>query len=123
MQARLLGMTAVLSGLLGLIPAGQAGLPAAQEEPVFSARSELVVLQVMVENPRGGYVTNLNSDSFSIFEDGAPQTVAFFNRQDAPVTVGLLSTVAEACEPCVTSWQPRPKASPRRATRRTKSLR
>jgi Ca-activated chloride channel homolog len=91
MHARLLGMTAVLSGLLGLNPAGQAGPPpAAQEEPVFSARSEIVVLQVMVENPRGGYVANLNADSFSIFEDGTPQTIAFFNRQDAPVTVGLL---------------------------------
>src|SRR5512138_1615378 len=91
MQGRLLGTTAVLSGLLGLIPAAQTGPPSsAQEEPVFSARSELVVLQVMVENPHGGYVTNLSTDSFSIFEDGRPQTIAFFNQQDAPVTVGLL---------------------------------
>ena len=57
---------------------------------MFSARSELVVLQVMVENSRGGYVTDLNADAFSIVEDGTPQTIAFFNRQDAPVTVGLL---------------------------------
>jgi Ca-activated chloride channel homolog len=91
MRMRLLGTTAVLSGLLGFVPAGQAKLsPAGQAQPVFSARSELVVLQVMVENSRGGYVTNLNADSFSIFEDGTPQTIAFFNRQDSPVTVGLL---------------------------------
>ena len=91
MGVRLLGMTAILSGLLGLIPAGQSGLPpSAQEEPVFSARSELVVLQVLVENPHGGYVINLSGAAFSIFEDGTPQAIAFFNRQDAPVTVGLL---------------------------------
>jgi hypothetical protein len=45
---------------------------------------------VTVENGHGGYVTNLSADSFSVFEDGKPQTIAFFNRQDAPVTVGLL---------------------------------
>jgi Ca-activated chloride channel homolog len=91
MDLRLLGTTAVLSGVLGLIPAGQTGPPpAGQEAPVFSARSEIVVLQVMVENGHGGYVTNLSADSFSVFEDGTPQTIAFFNRQDAPVTVGLL---------------------------------
>jgi VWFA-related protein len=91
MDLRLLGTTAVLSGVLGLGPAGQTGQPpVGQEAPVFSARSEVVVLQVTVENGHGGYVTNLSADSFSVFEDGKPQTIAFFNRQDAPVTVGLL---------------------------------
>ena len=91
MDLRLLVTTAALSGALGLIPAGQAGLPApGQEEPIFSAQSELVVLQVMVEDRHGRYVTDLNADAFSITEDGTPQTIAFFNRLDAPVTVGLL---------------------------------
>jgi len=91
MDLRLLAMTAVLSGALGLIPAGQTGPPSSgQGEPVFSARSELVVLQAVVENRQGGYVSKLTADSFSVFEDGAPQTLAFFNEQDAPVTVGLL---------------------------------
>jgi VWFA-related protein len=91
MDLRLLVTTAALSGALGLIPASQAGLPApGQEEPIFSAQSELVVLQVMVEDRHGRYVTDLNADAFSITEDGTPQTIAFFNRLDAPVTVGLL---------------------------------
>ena len=91
-----LGVTAVLSWLglipvLGLNPANQTGLPpSGQEAPVFSAESELVVLQVMVEDRHGRYVTNLNGDAFSVLEDGAPQSIVFFNRQDAPVTVGLL---------------------------------
>jgi VWFA-related protein len=96
MDVRLLGATAVLSGLgliptLGLIPATQIGLPpSGQEAPVFSAQSEIVVLQVMVEDRRGRYVTDLSAEAFSVSEDGTPQTIDFFNRQDAPVTVGLL---------------------------------
>jgi VWFA-related protein len=91
MDLRLLVPAAVLSGVLGLLPARQTGPPPfAQEEPVFSARSELVVLQVIVENRQGEYISNLTADSFSVIEDGVPQTIAFFNQQDAPVTVGLL---------------------------------
>ena len=91
MHLRLIGATAFLSGTLGLIPTNQTGAPpSGQEAPVFSAESELVVLQVMVEDRRGRYVTGLSADRFSVLEDGTPQTIAFFNKQDAPVTVGLL---------------------------------
>lgn len=91
MDLRLLGATAVFSGALGLIPAHQTGPPSSgQEEPVFSAQSEIVVLQVMVEDRHGRYATDLNAEAFSVIEDGTPQTIAFFNKQDAPVTVGLL---------------------------------
>ena len=91
MDLRLLVTATVLSGALELIPAGHKGPPpSGQDEPVFSARSEIVVLQAVVENRHGGYVSDLTVDSFSVFEDGAPQTIAFFNQQDTPVTVGLL---------------------------------
>ena len=91
MDLRLLVTATVLSGALELLPTGQKGPPpSGQDEPVFSARSEIVVLQAVVENRHGGYVSDLTVDSFSVFEDGAPQTIAFFNQQDTPVTVGLL---------------------------------
>ena len=91
MYPRALATTAALVGALGMAQAHQAGPPASsQAEPVFSAQSELVVLQVMVENRKGGYATDLTADAFTVLEDGKPQTIAFFNRQDAPVTVGLL---------------------------------
>jgi VWFA-related protein len=61
-----------------------------QQDPVFSARSELVVLQVRVEDRRGTPVTDLAADAFRVFEDGRPQVVQFFGPQDAPVTVGLI---------------------------------
>jgi len=88
---RLLVTSAALSGALGLTPAGQTGLPLpGQEEPIFSAQSELVVLQVMVQDRHGRYITDLSAEAFSVLEDGTPRTISFFNRLDAPVTVGLL---------------------------------
>lgn len=67
------------------------GLRAQQEGvPIFSADSELVVLQVTVTDNRGAYVDGLSRDAFGVIEDGVPQTVRFFADADTPVTVGLL---------------------------------
>ena len=107
MNLRLLGTTA-LSGALGL-PASQTGLPLpGQEEPIFSAQSELVVLQVMVEDRHGRYVMDLSAQAFSVFEDGTPQTTAFFNRQDA----ACCSTAASARAAFAISWRPPPVRAP-----------
>ena len=110
MTARLIVATAaVMTGLAVTIPASPEGrtakvevrsertshfaLPTSnfQEAPaVFSAESELVVLQVMVEDRRHAYVTDLAADAFTVHEDGVPQTIAFFNQLDAPVDVGVI---------------------------------
>jgi len=62
----------------------------AQDEPVFRARSELVVLHVMVKDRSGSYVTGLTADAFRVFDENRPQAIRFFATEDAPVTVGLL---------------------------------
>lgn len=62
----------------------------AQQSPVFSAKSELVVLHVLVKNRGGGYVSGLQAGAFQVFEDDQPQPVQFFAAEDTPVTVGLL---------------------------------
>ena len=93
MRPRFIVTTAAVIGVLGVtMPATQAGSPARpqEEQPVFSAQSELVVLQVMVEGRRHAYVTDLTADAFTVREDGAPQTIAFFNQLDAPVDVGVI---------------------------------
>jgi Ca-activated chloride channel homolog len=56
----------------------------------FSARSDLVVLDVAVTDRRGGFVGGLSQDAFRLFEEGRPQEVIFFAAQDAPATIGLL---------------------------------
>jgi Ca-activated chloride channel homolog len=62
----------------------------AQEKADFSSESELVVLHVAVRDGRGGYVAGLGQEAFRVSENRKPQTIKFFNSQDAPVTVGLL---------------------------------
>ena len=62
----------------------------AQEKPTFSARSELVVLHVTVEDRRGTYISGLSQDAFTVLEDGKPQPVQFFSAADTPATIGLL---------------------------------
>jgi VWFA-related protein len=62
----------------------------AQEGPVFTAESSLVVLHVTVKDKQNHYVGGLSKDAFEVFENDKPQEVALFTAEDAPVTVGLL---------------------------------
>ncbi len=82
-------MRATMLTLTALIALG-AALITAQDDVRFSARSELVLLDVAVTDDRGGFVSGLPADAFRVLEEGRPQTIAFFAEQDAPATIGLL---------------------------------
>jgi Ca-activated chloride channel homolog len=69
---------------------GQLAAGPAQGSPVFSSRSDLVVLDVLVTTRNGTYVAGLGSDAFTIEEDGVRQTIQFFGEHDSPATVGLI---------------------------------
>ena len=56
----------------------------------FSARSDLVVLNVAVTDSRGAFVSGLSQDAFKVVDEGQPQKIDFFAEQDAPATIGLL---------------------------------
>ena len=57
---------------------------------IISVRAELVELPVRVTDARGIVVSGLNLGDFRVFEDGRPQKLTLFEREDAPVTVGLV---------------------------------
>jgi VWFA-related protein len=61
-----------------------------QERPTFSARTELVVLHVTVEDRKGSYISGLPQEAFTVLEDGKPQSVQFFSGADTPASIGLL---------------------------------
>jgi len=82
-------MRATMLPLTALIALGAAVITA-QDDARFTARSELVLLDVAVTNDRGGFVSGLPADSFRVFEEGRPQKLAFFAEQDAPATIGVL---------------------------------
>jgi len=85
----------LIATVLGLVIVDHAGLDLplstqAPAQPVFSTRSALVVLHVMVTDKKGAYVGDLPSEAFTVFDDDQRQTVPFFAPQDTPVTAGLL---------------------------------
>jgi len=51
---------------------------------------DLVLLDVGVRNPHGGFVSGLKKSSFQVFEDGRPREITHFASVDEPVTVGLV---------------------------------
>src|SRR5947207_259588 len=58
--------------------------------PTFRAETRLVVLQATVKSDRGELVTDLTRDAFTVYEDGRPQPITLFRRDDVPLSVGLL---------------------------------
>ena len=57
---------------------------------VFRARVEEVVLHATVYDDHDHMVTNLDKTAFQVFEDGVPQTITSFRREDIPVAVGIV---------------------------------
>ena len=50
----------------------------------------LVLLDVSVKNPQGGWVSGLSKDDFKVEENGRAQAITVFADNDIPVTVGIL---------------------------------
>ncbi len=72
----------------------QKGQPTAkgQEQQNFTIRttSRLVLLDVSVKDPQGGFVSGLTRDNFKVYENGKLQQITQFANADIPVTVGIL---------------------------------
>jgi Ca-activated chloride channel family protein len=55
----------------------------------ITINSQLVNLQIRVIDRSNRPVDNLTKDSFHVFEDGVPQPVESFTREEVPITYGL----------------------------------
>jgi len=69
-----------------------------QARPVFSAKSELVVLHVSVTDAHGRYVRGLEKDAFRVI-DGDPQEIELFSGQDVPASIGVLIDNSGSMQP------------------------
>ncbi len=58
--------------------------------PVFTGGTELVVLHVTVADKNERIVTDLTEEDFEIYENGERQQIKLFQREDVPVSVGIL---------------------------------
>ena len=61
-----------------------------QEEGTFRSDVRLVLLDVSVKDSKGGFVSGLSKDDFSVFENGVRQQISVFAHDDVPVTIGIL---------------------------------
>jgi VWFA-related protein len=64
--------------------------PPPDQNFTISTDVNLVLLDVSVKDPQGGFVSNLPKEAFTIMEDGKPQTISQFASNDLPVTVGII---------------------------------
>lgn len=64
----------------------------AQQDPgaIFRADTRLVVCHTTVVDKTGHLVTNLTQDAFTVMENGVPQSIKVFRREDVPVSMGLI---------------------------------
>jgi len=87
----------ILFGLILIGPAGDAqsfnpksSPSSANEQHAITVTSELVVLPVNVTDTNGNFVSGLTENNFRIFDEKRLQDLALFQREDAPVSVGLI---------------------------------
>lgn len=59
-------------------------------DAVFSSDTRLVPLNVTVTDKNNHLVTNLPKTAFTVFENGSPQQIKIFKREDVPVSLGLI---------------------------------
>jgi Ca-activated chloride channel homolog len=65
--------------------------PTVQDEtPTFTLDTKLVPLHVSVLDKNGKLVTNLPQSSFKVFENNVEQPLKIFNREDVPVSMGII---------------------------------
>jgi Ca-activated chloride channel homolog len=76
-------------------PAGQplAEQDSQRDDPgrfVFKKNVEEVVLHATVVDETGHPVTSLDRSAFSVYQNGAPETITSFHREDVPVAIGIV---------------------------------
>ncbi len=91
------GMLAILAAigtlLLGQIGRAQSSLPPGQ---TIHVDTQLVLLDALVENKKTGLTVNmLSAKDFRLSEDGVPQTISYFSRDQLPLSVVLLFDMTE----------------------------
>lgn len=88
-----LAWTRLLSLLLlfPIAPSLPAQAPERNGDFRISTEVDLVLLDVSVKDPKGGYVSGLKQEDFKVYEDGVLQKITTFTSADVPVAVGLVT--------------------------------
>jgi Ca-activated chloride channel homolog len=73
-------------------PATQGQAPQREDNGayVFTTTVQEVQLHATVVDDKHRFVTDLDKADFTVFEDGKPQTINSFRREDVPVSLGII---------------------------------
>jgi Ca-activated chloride channel family protein len=63
---------------------------AQDEVPTFRSGAALVDLHVSVLDKTGKLITGIPQSAFKVYENGVEQPIAIFNREDVPVSMGIV---------------------------------
>jgi Ca-activated chloride channel homolog len=85
-----LNISSLAGFCLALALAGALMSQKADDGAVFRSDARLVVLHATVFDKGGRLVTTLPQTAFQVFENGVPQQVKLFKREDIPVSMGLV---------------------------------
>ena len=73
-------------------------VPPSPGQPSFRTGIDVVSLNVTVADGSGRFVTNLDRDMFSVYEDGIKQQLTFFNRSNLPIALSVLLDTSASME-------------------------
>jgi Ca-activated chloride channel family protein len=72
--------------------------PVRAQQPSFRSGIDVVSLNVTVADGAGRFVTKLDRDVFSVYEDGIKQQLTFFNRSNLPIALSVLLDTSASME-------------------------
>jgi Ca-activated chloride channel family protein len=80
----------ILAAVFLRLVTAQTPPPVQDESPTFSLDTKLVALNVSVLDKNGKLVTNIPQTAFKVFENNVEQPLKIFNREDVPVSMGII---------------------------------
>jgi Ca-activated chloride channel homolog len=83
---------------IAMVVVFDASKPVRAQQPSFRSGIDVVSLNVTVADGAGRFVTNLDRDTFSVYEDGIKQQVTFFNRSNLPIALSVLLDTSASME-------------------------
>ena len=88
---RVILIAATLLAFFASAPTAQDAPPASgRQSQVFRSAVDIVSLNVTVVDGATHYVTDLDQNDFSVFEDGVKQDVSFFTRRQQQIAMSML---------------------------------
>jgi Ca-activated chloride channel family protein len=74
----------------------QTPVQSVEDKGTVKVRVDLVTLTLTVTDLYGRYVSGLNQNAFSVFDNGIEQEITYFSDTDAPVSLGILFDVSDS---------------------------